>query len=73
MFSTTRNNPDPTAANGIHFPGPGENVAAIVEEARKRFSGAEEYMKNVVIARPAVALGAALAAGVVIGWLLKRR
>jgi hypothetical protein len=29
--------------------------------------------KNVMTNRPALALGAALAAGVVLGWLIKRR
>ena len=43
-------------------------------------AGAQEWLKdtgvklnNVVINRPALALGAALAAGVFLGWLIKRR
>jgi ElaB/YqjD/DUF883 family membrane-anchored ribosome-binding protein len=42
-------------------------------EARDRLVEAGEFIKTVVTTRPALALGAALAAGVVLGWLIKRR
>jgi len=73
MFSETRSRSDPAASNGFHLPILGENAGAIAQEARKRLEEAGEYVKNVVTARPALALGAALAAGVLIGWLIKRR
>ena len=43
------------------------------EEAKKRFGDVEELVKTWVKTRPGLTLGAALAAGVVIGWLIKRR
>ncbi len=41
--------------------------------ATKLLGGAGEIVRSLVISQPALALGAALAAGVVIGWLIKRR
>jgi ElaB/YqjD/DUF883 family membrane-anchored ribosome-binding protein len=73
MFSETRARPDPAAANGFHFAVLGESAGAIAQEAKKRLTEAEEYVKELVTTRPALALGAALAAGVLIGWLIKRR
>jgi ElaB/YqjD/DUF883 family membrane-anchored ribosome-binding protein len=43
------------------------------DEALKRLGGAGEMVKSMVTNQPVLALGAALAAGVVIGWLIKRR
>jgi ElaB/YqjD/DUF883 family membrane-anchored ribosome-binding protein len=43
------------------------------EEAKKRFGDVEEMVKTWVKTRPGLTLGAALAAGVLIGWLIKRR
>jgi hypothetical protein len=48
-------------------------IRASAVEARDRLVEAGEFIKTVVTARPALALGAALAAGVVLGWLIKRR
>jgi ElaB/YqjD/DUF883 family membrane-anchored ribosome-binding protein len=48
-------------------------VAAITEEARNRLEVAARTIETMVTNRPALALGAALAAGVVLGWLIKRR
>jgi hypothetical protein len=73
MFSAPRTRPDPAAPNGVHFSSLAENAGAIIEQARKRLADAEELVKNVVTTQPALALGAAVAAGVVIGWLIKRR
>jgi len=48
-------------------------LGEIAEEARERFVEAKDLVETMVKTRPALALGAALAAGVVIGWLIKRR
>ncbi len=51
----------------------GEKVGIFAGEARARLFEAGAMINSVVTTRPAVALGAALAAGVVVGWLIKRR
>ena len=51
----------------------GEKVGIFADEARARLLEAGAMINSVVTTRPAVALGAALAAGVVVGWLIKRR
>jgi ElaB/YqjD/DUF883 family membrane-anchored ribosome-binding protein len=43
------------------------------EEVKRRFGDVEELVKTWVKTRPGLTLGAALAAGVMIGWLIKRR
>ena len=43
------------------------------DEALKRLGGAGDMIKDMVANRPVLALGTALAVGVVIGWLIKRR
>ncbi len=45
----------------------------VLARAQEYLAEAGEIVKNVVNNRPAMALGAALAAGVVLGWLIKRR
>ena len=45
----------------------------ILAQAQQYLAQAGELVKHVVNNRPALALGAALAAGVVLGWLIKRR
>ena len=50
-----------------------ERVADAGAEVRKQFSDVEELFKTWIKTRPGLTLGAALAAGVVIGWLIKRR
>jgi hypothetical protein len=50
-----------------------ENVRIFADEARVRLLEAGAMINTVVTTRPSVALGAALAAGVVVGWLIKRR
>ncbi len=42
-------------------------------QAQEYLAEAGEAVKNLVNTRPALALGAALAVGVVLGWLIKRR
>ena len=48
-------------------------VAAITDEAKNRLEAAANIVEMMVTNRPALALGAALAAGVFLGWLIKRR
>ena len=45
----------------------------ILAQAQEYLSEAGEYVKDVVNHRPALALGVALATGVMLGWLIKRR
>jgi ElaB/YqjD/DUF883 family membrane-anchored ribosome-binding protein len=73
----------PHAGNGLHaisastagdlVEGAREYLDQAGEEAKKRFGDVEELVKTWVRTRPGLTLGAALAAGVVIGWLIKRR
>jgi hypothetical protein len=51
----------------------GENAHAFAYDAREWFADAGAMLNNVITTRPALALGAALAAGVAVGWLIKRR
>jgi ElaB/YqjD/DUF883 family membrane-anchored ribosome-binding protein len=82
MFPFSRRHPD-HFGNGIHGT-MSSQVNDIAEEARvrlvhageeakKQFGDIEEIVKTWVKTRPGLTLGAALAAGVVIGWLIKRR
>jgi len=50
-----------------------ERLTYAGEEAKKQFGDIEEMLKTWVKTRPGLTLGAALAAGVMIGWLIKRR
>jgi hypothetical protein len=45
----------------------------IVAQAQEYLAEAKEVVKDMVTNRPALALGAALTAGVILGWLIKRR
>jgi hypothetical protein len=51
-------------------PGGAGEILALAQEY---LAEAREIAKDVITNRPALALGAALAAGVVLGWLIKRR
>jgi ElaB/YqjD/DUF883 family membrane-anchored ribosome-binding protein len=48
-------------------------VSAITGDAQDWLEDAAGKIENLVTNRPALALGAALAAGVFLGWLIKRR
>jgi ElaB/YqjD/DUF883 family membrane-anchored ribosome-binding protein len=52
-----------------------ERTALTGAEVRKQFGDGdvEELLKTWIRTRPGLSLGAAFAAGVVIGWLIKRR
>jgi hypothetical protein len=51
----------------------GDDARAFTDNARMKITEAGTILNNVITTRPALALGAALAAGVVVGWLIKRR
>jgi ElaB/YqjD/DUF883 family membrane-anchored ribosome-binding protein len=83
MLSFSRPQPEPHSRNGIHgtMSETAGNAALEVQqrladagaEAKKQFGDVEELFKTWIKARPGLTLGAALAAGVLIGWLIKRR
>jgi hypothetical protein len=70
-FATTRTDPSPS--NGENFTPLGGSAGELAAEARQRLAEAEAILKTVVTNRPLLAVGAALAAGVILGWLIKRR
>jgi len=51
----------------------GGAAGEIVAQAEEYLAEAGNMVKDVVTNRPALALGVALAAGVLLGWLIKRR
>jgi hypothetical protein len=51
----------------------GDDPRGVVEDARQHLMEVGEIIKNLVTNRPGLALGVALAAGVFVGWLIKRR
>jgi ElaB/YqjD/DUF883 family membrane-anchored ribosome-binding protein len=66
MISLARKHSESPSSDRV---GPEELVA----QAQEYLAEAGEIIKDIVTHRPAVALGAALAAGVILGWLIKRR
>ncbi len=73
MISSTTTRTDPSASNGDNVTALIGSAGDIAAEARQRLAEAEEILKTVVTNRPLLAVGAALAAGVILGWLIKRR
>ena len=71
LLSTVR--PGPQTASAGDRVSIGEDMGFFADLARARLLQAGAMINTVVTTRPAVALGAALAAGVVVGWLIKRR
>ena len=59
--------------NGRDFTSFASRASGIAQQAEGRLADVAEIVKTVVTNRPVVALGAALAAGVFLGWLIKRR
>jgi ElaB/YqjD/DUF883 family membrane-anchored ribosome-binding protein len=51
----------------------GTGVSEVTDEAQARLKDAGDMLITVITNRPALALGTALAAGVFLGWLIKRR
>ena len=50
-----------------------EGVGELFAQANEYLAETGEFVKDLITNRPALALGAALAAGVILGWLIKRR
>lgn len=50
-----------------------QRLADAGTEAKKQFGDVEQLLMTWIKTRPGLTLGAALAAGVMIGWLIKRR
>jgi ElaB/YqjD/DUF883 family membrane-anchored ribosome-binding protein len=65
MISIARNQTSRSADQG----GAGEVLA----QAQEYLAEAGAVVKDVINNRPALALGVALATGVILGWLIKRR
>ncbi len=66
MISIARNQ---TSSSSSDQGAAGEMLA----QAQDYLAEAGEIVKDVVTNRPALALGVALATGVILGWLIKRR
>jgi ElaB/YqjD/DUF883 family membrane-anchored ribosome-binding protein len=66
MISIARNQ---TSSSSSDQGAAGEMLA----QAQDYLARAGEVVKDVVTNRPALALGVALATGVILGWLIKRR
>jgi hypothetical protein len=60
-------------ADGEESSFPGADVGEITNEVQAWLEHAGDTLKTVITNRPALALGTALAAGVFLGWLIKRR
>jgi ElaB/YqjD/DUF883 family membrane-anchored ribosome-binding protein len=60
-------------AHGENAKAIGADVATITNEAQNWLANVAGEIEEFVTVRPAVALSAALALGVFVGWLLKRR
>ncbi len=59
--------------NGRDFTSLAARASRFAQQAEGRATDASEIVKTVVTNRPVLALGAAFAAGVFLGWLIKRR
>ena len=73
MPQFTQNRTDSIHADGEESSFPGTGVSEITDLAQARFKDAGDMLNTVIINRPALALGTALAVGVFLGWLIKRR
>jgi hypothetical protein len=73
MSQFTQNHPASIHSDGEESRFLGADVSELANEAQLWLEGAGTTLKNVITNRPALALGTALAAGVFLGWLIKRR
>jgi ElaB/YqjD/DUF883 family membrane-anchored ribosome-binding protein len=73
MPPLTRNQADSIRADETKLSFFGAGVSDITGEAEARLKDAGDMLTNVITNRPALALGTALAVGVFLGWLIKRR
>lgn len=60
-------------SNGAHAPRVEKGAGANNSSGPRGAEDAAQLLKTAVNNYPALALGAALAAGVILGWLIKRR
>jgi len=65
MISIARNQTTQSSDQGA--------AGEVLAQAQEYLAEAGEVVKDVINNRPALALGVALATGVVLGWLIKRR
>ena len=65
MISVARNQTSQSSDQGA--------AGEVLAQAQEYLAEAGEVVKDVINNRPALALGVALAAGVILGWLIKRR
>ena len=73
MGPLTQNPTGSNFMNGADLSSFATSASSVAGEAQERLKEAGEFVKTVVTNRPALALGTALAAGVFLGWLIKRR
>jgi ElaB/YqjD/DUF883 family membrane-anchored ribosome-binding protein len=59
--------------NGKHLADLAATTSDIAQQTEAQLEGLSESFKNLVTNRPVLALSAAVAAGVLLGWLIKRR
>jgi ElaB/YqjD/DUF883 family membrane-anchored ribosome-binding protein len=65
MISIARNQTSQSSDQGA--------ASEVLAQAQEYLAEAGEVVKDVINNRPALALGVALATGVILGWLIKRR
>jgi len=65
MISIARNQTTQSSDQGA--------AGEVLAQAQEYLAEAGEVVKDVINNRPALALGVALATGVILGWLIKRR
>jgi len=73
MGPLTQNRPGANLVNGADLSSIATSASSIAGEAQERLREAGDFVKTVITNRPVLALGTALAAGVFLGWLIKRR
>jgi hypothetical protein len=72
-FATAPTRTDPGTSREKNVTSFGASAGEIAAEARQRLADAESILKTVMTNHPLLAVGAALTAGVILGWLIKRR
>jgi ElaB/YqjD/DUF883 family membrane-anchored ribosome-binding protein len=73
MSQFIQDQPASIHGNGESAGSVGSSVSEITDEAQAWVCDAAATVKDVITTRPVLALGTALAAGVFLGWLIKRR